>query len=48
VAGDVELTYLTGWRWRSELVTRTWAKHVSFSANGVLRLDPGETKNGLG
>lgn len=35
--------YMTGWRARSELLTRQW-KHVDF-LNGWLRLDPGETKN---
>lgn len=38
--------YLTGWRPKSEVLTREW-KHVDFRA-GVLRLDPNETKNGDG
>src|SRR6266568_2179701 len=42
----VEAAYLTGWRLRSELLTRQW-KHVDFKA-GWLRLEPGETKNGEG
>ncbi len=42
----VESTYLTGWRLRSELLTRQW-KHVDFKG-GWLRLEPGETKNGEG
>jgi integrase len=39
----VELAYATGWRWRSELVTREW-RHVDLVA-GWLRLEPGETKS---
>ena len=34
---------LTGWRVKSELLTRQWA-HVDFQS-GWLRLEPGETKN---
>jgi len=34
--------YITGWRTRSELLTRQW-RHVDF-AGGWLRLDPGEGK----
>lgn len=41
-----ETTYITGWRVKSEILTRQWA-HVDFKA-GWLRLDPGETKNGEG
>lgn len=37
--------YITGWR-RGELVSRQW-RHVDF-ANGWLRLEPGESKNGEG
>jgi len=37
------VAYLTGWRVRSEILTRQW-KHVDFLA-GWLRLEPGETKN---
>jgi integrase len=39
-----EVAYITGWRTRSELLTRQW-RHVDFDA-GWLRLDPGESKNG--
>jgi integrase len=42
----VTCAFLTGWRLKSELLTRTWA-HVDFQANW-LRLEPGETKNGEG
>lgn len=42
----VSIAYITGWRIKSELLTRQW-RHVDF-ANGWLRLDPGETKNGEG
>lgn len=38
------VAYISGWRTRSELLTRQW-RHVDF-ANGWLRLDPGETKSG--
>jgi integrase len=38
--------YITGWRARSELLTRQW-RHVDF-ARGWLRLEPGESKNGEG
>jgi integrase len=38
-----EVTYITGWRIRSELLTRQWM-HVDFEA-GWLPLEPGETKN---
>lgn len=42
------VAYRTGWRLRSELLTRRWT-HVRLDAkNGWLRLDPGETKNGEG
>lgn len=37
---------LTGWRVKSELLTRRW-RHVDLEA-GWLRLEPGETKNGEG
>jgi len=40
------VAYLTGWRVKSELLTRRWA-HVDFQS-GWLRLDPGETKNAEG
>src|SRR5712691_2390917 len=42
----VEVAYITGWRIKSEILTRQW-KHVDF-VNGWLRLEPGETKNGDG
>jgi len=35
--------YITGWRVKSELLTRQW-RHVDF-ANGWIRLEPGESKN---
>jgi integrase len=38
-----EVAYVTGWRVRSEILTRQW-QHVDFQA-GWLRLEPGETKN---
>jgi integrase len=38
-----EVAYITGWRIRSELLTRQWM-HVDFEA-GWIRLEPGETKN---
>jgi integrase len=38
--------YLTGWRVPSEVLTRQW-RHVDLRA-GVVRLEPGETKNGEG
>jgi integrase len=38
-----EVAYVTGWRIRSELLTRQWM-HVDFDA-GWIRLEPGETKN---
>jgi integrase len=46
VQAVVEVAYITGWRVTSEILTRQW-KHVDF-ANGWLRLEPGETKNGDG
>jgi integrase len=41
-----EVAYLTGWRIKSEILSRQW-QHVDFRA-GWLRLEPGETKNGDG
>jgi integrase len=38
------VAYITGWRTKSELLTRH-RRHVDF-ANGWLRLEPGETKKG--
>jgi integrase len=40
----VDVAYITGWRVKSELLTRQW-KHVD---GNWLRLEPGETKNGEG
>lgn len=37
------VAYITGWRVKSEILTRQWA-HVDLQ-NGWLRLEPGETKN---
>jgi len=42
----METAYVTGWRIRSELLTRQ-KSHVDLQA-GWLRLEPGETKNGKG
>jgi integrase len=42
----LEFAYLTGWRVPSEVLTRQW-QHVDLRA-GVVRLEPGETKNGEG
>lgn len=39
-----ELAYITGWRVKSELLTRQW-RHVDFGAKGWLRIDPGEAKD---
>jgi len=41
-----QAAYITGWRTKSELLTRQW-RHVDLTS-GWLRLDPGETKNGDG
>ena len=41
-----EAVYPTGWRVKSEILTRRW-EHVDFQS-GWLRLEPGETKNGEG
>jgi integrase len=38
-----EVGYITGWRVKSEILTRQWA-HVDLQS-GWLRLEPGETKN---
>jgi integrase len=38
--------YMTGWRMRSEILTREW-KHGDLNA-GWIRLEPGETKNRRG
>jgi integrase len=42
----VRAAYATGWRIKSEVLTRQW-KHVDL-VNGWLRLEPGETKNSEG
>jgi site-specific recombinase XerD len=39
-----EVAYITGWRIRSELLTRQW-RHVDFAGKGWLRIDPGEAKD---
>ena len=39
-----ELAYITGWRMRSELLTRQW-RHVDFGGKGWLRIDAGEAKD---
>jgi integrase len=40
------VAFITGWRVKSEILTRQWA-HVDFHS-GWLRLEPGETKNAEG
>lgn len=40
------VAYITGWRVKSELLTRQW-RHVDFH-QGWLRIEPGEDKNGAG
>jgi integrase len=40
------VAYMTGWRVKSELLTRQW-RHVDFH-QGWLRIEPGEDKNGAG
>lgn len=44
--GVMTFAYLTGWRVMSEVVTLEWSQ-VNFKA-GVVRLEPGTTKNGQG
>jgi site-specific recombinase XerD len=39
-----EVAYITGWRMKSELLTRQWS-HVQFSGAGCLRIEPGEAKD---
>ena len=39
-----EIAYITGWRMRSELLTRQW-RHVDFGGKGWLRIDAGEAKD---
>ncbi len=40
----MEAAYITGWRTKSELLTRQW-RHIDF-VNGWIRLEPGEGKTG--
>jgi integrase len=42
----IHVAYITGWRMKSELLTREW-KHVDF-VNRKLRIEPGEDKNRAG
>jgi integrase len=42
-----EIAYITGWRMRSELLTRKW-RHVDFGGEGWLRIDAGEAKDATG
>jgi site-specific recombinase XerD len=39
-----EIAYTTGWRMKSELLTRQW-RHVDFGGKGWLRIDAGEAKD---
>jgi integrase len=39
-----ELASITGWRMKSELLSRQW-RHVDFQRKGWLRIDPGEAKD---
>jgi site-specific recombinase XerD len=39
-----EVAYITGWRIKSELLTRQW-RHIEFTGKGWLRLEPGEAKD---
>ena len=39
-----EMAYITGWRMKSELLTRQW-RHVDFGGKGWLRIDAGEAKD---
>lgn len=39
----IELAFLTGWRVKSEVLSRQW-RHVDFK-RGTVRLEPGEAKN---
>lgn len=47
LADVARVAYITGWRVFDEILTRQW-KHVTWDDRGVLRLEPGETKNGEG
>lgn len=39
-----EIAYITGWRMKSELLTRQW-RHVDLNGKGWLRIDAGEAKD---
>ena len=39
-----QVAYITGWRVRSELLTRRWS-NVEFNGRGCLRIEPGEAKD---
>jgi site-specific recombinase XerD len=39
-----EIAYITGWRMKSELLTRQW-RHVDFGGKGWLRIDAGGAKD---
>lgn len=39
-----EIAYITGWRMKSELLTRQW-RHIDFGGKGWLRIDAGEAKD---
>jgi site-specific recombinase XerD len=39
-----EVAYITGWRMKSELLTRQW-RHVDLNGKGWLRIDAGEAKD---
>jgi len=41
------VAYITGWRVKSELLTRQW-RHVDDFGQGWLRIEPGEDKSGAG
>lgn len=42
-----QVAYITGWRLKSELLTRQWS-HVDLEGEGWLRIEPGEDKNRSG
>jgi site-specific recombinase XerD len=39
-----QIAYITGWRVRSELLTRRWS-NVDFTGRGAIRIEPGEAKD---
>jgi site-specific recombinase XerD len=39
-----QVAYVTGWRVRSELLTRRWS-HIEFNGRGCVRIEPGEAKD---